>query len=117
MQADERQDLADTAAPLDALLVDAALGTRRFLPDASTAKLAGNLLLRPRTTGRRVGSLVAEAARTAVGRSDVAPSRGDRRFSDPAWTQNPVLRRVLTDLPRDRAHRRSTGDRRGAGQA
>ena len=38
MPADNEQ-LADEAAPLDALLVDAALGpARRFLPDASTAK-------------------------------------------------------------------------------
>jgi polyhydroxyalkanoate synthase len=39
----ERQDLADAAAPLDALLVDAALGPRRFLPDASTVKFATGL--------------------------------------------------------------------------
>ena len=33
--------LADDAAPLDALLVDAALGPlRRFVPDAATARFA-----------------------------------------------------------------------------
>jgi polyhydroxyalkanoate synthase len=95
MQPDERQDLADTAAPLDALLVDAALGTRRFLPDASTAKLAGRLLLRPGTTGRRLGGLAAEVARAAAGRSTVGPGKRDRRFTDPAWTANPVLRRLV----------------------
>jgi poly[(R)-3-hydroxyalkanoate] polymerase subunit PhaC len=95
MQPDERQDLADTAAPLDALLVDAALGTRRFLPDASTAKLAGSLLLHPRTTGRRLGGLAAEITRAAAGRSTVAPDKRDRRFNDAAWASNPVLRRVL----------------------
>ena len=95
MHAIERQDIADTAAPLDALLIDAALGPRRFLPDASTAKLAGRLLRQPRTTGRRLGSLAAEIAKTAVGRSTIAPDKRDRRFTDPAWTQNPVLHRVL----------------------
>ena len=95
MHAIERQDIADTAAPLDALLIDAALGSRRFLPDASTAKLVGRLLRQPRTTGRRLGSLAAEIAKAAVGRSTIAPDTRDRRFTDPAWTQNPVLHRVL----------------------
>ena len=88
-------DLADRAAPLDALLIDAALGPRRLIPDASTAKLAVGLLRHPRATGRRLGGLAADVARAAVGRSTVAPARGDRRFTDPAWTHNPVLHRML----------------------
>jgi len=89
-------DTADQAAPLDALLVDAALGTlRRFAPDASTAKLAASLAARPRTTGRRLGSLAAEFARIGAGTSVLAPHRRDRRFADPAWTGNPLLRRIV----------------------
>ena len=95
MHAIETPDPADTAGPLDALLIDAALGSRRFLPDASMAKLVGRLLRQPRTTGRRLGSLAAEIAKVAVGRSTIAPDTRDRRFTDPAWTQNPVLHRVL----------------------
>ena len=95
MHAIETPDPADTAAPLDALLIDAALGSRRFLPDASTAKLVGRLLRQPRTTGRRLGSLAAEIAKATVGRSMIAPNARDHRFTDPAWTQNPVLHRVL----------------------
>ncbi|GAA4819389.1 PHA/PHB synthase family protein [Nocardioides caeni] len=87
---------ADTAAPLDALLVDAALGpVRRFLPDASTAKWAVSLARRPRTTARRLGDLAAEAARIAAGTSELAPRRGDRRFTDVGWTDNPLLRRLV----------------------
>jgi polyhydroxyalkanoate synthase len=88
-------DLADRAAALDTLLVDAALRPRRMIPDASTAKLAVGLLRHPHVTGHRLGGLAADVARAAVGRSTVAPSRRDRRFTDPAWTQNPVLHRVL----------------------
>ena len=95
MHATERQDVADTAAPLDALLVEAALGSRRFLPDATTAQLVGRLLRQPRTTGRRLGRLAAEIAKATVGRPTIAPDTRDRRFTDPAWTQNPVLHRVL----------------------
>jgi poly[(R)-3-hydroxyalkanoate] polymerase subunit PhaC len=88
--------LADQAAPLDALLVDAALGTaRRLAPDASTVKFAAALARRPRTTGRRLGSLAAELARIGAGTSPLAPARRDRRFADPAWTQNALLRRLV----------------------
>jgi len=88
--------LADHAAPLDVLLVDAALGPlRRFRPDMSTAKWALSLARKPRTTARRLGGLGAEAGRILAGTSKVAPRRGDRRFSDIAWTDNPLLRRLV----------------------
>jgi polyhydroxyalkanoate synthase len=88
-------DVADQAAPLDALLVEAALGPlRRFVPDGSTARFALGLARRPLTTGRRLRGLASEVARIGAGTSTVAPSRRDRRFADPAWTENPVLRRV-----------------------
>ena len=88
--------LADQAAPLDALLIDAALGSvRRFAPDLSTAKLGVALVRKPRTTARRLGSLVAETGRIAIGTSTVTPSRRDRRFADEAWTSNPLLRRIV----------------------
>jgi polyhydroxyalkanoate synthase subunit PhaC len=93
---DQAADLADQAAPLDALLIDAALGTtRRFAPDLSTVKLALGLVRRPRVTLRRVGSLGAEVRRIAIGTSTLAPSKRDRRFLDEAWSENPVLRRLL----------------------
>lgn len=88
--------LADAAAPLDVLLVDAALGpVRRFLPDMSTARWAVSLARRPRTTARRLGALAGETAKVVVGTSDVTPKRGDRRFTDPGWTENPLLRRLV----------------------
>jgi len=88
-------EVADEAAPLDALLVDAALGPlRRVAPDASTVRFALQLARRPGTTGRRLGGLAAELARIGVGTSTVTPSKRDRRFADPAWKENPLLRRV-----------------------
>lgn len=89
-------DVADQAAPLDALLVEAALGPlRRFAPDASTVRFAYHLARRPLTTGRRLVGLAAELARIGAGTSTVAPSKRDRRFADPAWSENPLLRRVV----------------------
>jgi polyhydroxyalkanoate synthase len=93
---DQAADLADQAAPLDALLVDAALGTaRRFAPDLSTAKLAVGLARRPRVTLRRIGLFGAEVGRIAIGTSTLSPSKRDRRFGDQAWTENPLLRRLV----------------------
>ena len=90
------EELADQAAPLDALLVDAALGTfRRFMPDASAARLAVSLAQRPRTTARRLRDLAAEFGRIGAGTSELAPAKRDRRFTDPAWMTNPVLRRAV----------------------
>ncbi len=86
----------DVAAPLDALLVDAAFGPlRRLAPDWSVAKLVGRLATRPGTTGRRLRAFAGELVRIGVGASDLAPARKDRRFTDPAWTRNPALRRVV----------------------
>jgi polyhydroxyalkanoate synthase len=88
--------LAESAAPLDALLVDAALGPlRRFVPDLSTAKWAAALACQPDLTARRLAGLGAEAGRVLTGTSTVAPQRGDRRFTDVAWTENPLLRRLV----------------------
>ena len=84
------------AAPLDSLLVDAALGpVRRFVPDLSTAKWAISLARTPDVTARRLGELGAEAGRILTGTSALAPSRGDRRFTDVAWAENPLLKRLV----------------------
>jgi poly[(R)-3-hydroxyalkanoate] polymerase subunit PhaC len=42
-----------------------------------------------------MGSLAAELRRIGVGTSVVAPSQRDRRFADPAWTENPLLRGIV----------------------
>ncbi len=95
MTSPELEELADRAAPLDVLLVDAALGpVRRLAPNSSTVRFAARLAGRPVTTGRRLGGLAAELARVAVGTSTMTPSTKDRRFGDPAWTRNPLLRRA-----------------------
>jgi len=86
----------DAAAYLDLLLSDAALGVlRRFVPGGFVGRLGLRLARRPRTVARRVSALADELEAIAAGRSAVAPDRRDRRFADPAWTQNPVLRRIV----------------------
>jgi class II poly(R)-hydroxyalkanoic acid synthase len=86
----------DLAGALDLLLADGALGVlRRFRPDGATLRLAVGLARRPQRVAGQAASLGAELARIARGRSQVAPERRDRRFADPAWTQNPLLKRAM----------------------
>ncbi len=85
-----------TAAPLDLLLADAATGMlRRINPGGSGLRLAAALAARPRLVAGRGTQLAGELARIAVGRSQVQPSRRDRRFADPGWSGNPLLRRAM----------------------
>ena len=84
------------AAPLDLLLTDAAIGAlRRVNPGGSGLRLAAALAGRPRLVAGRGRQLLGELARIAVGTSHVQPSRRDRRFADPGWAGNPVLRRAM----------------------
>jgi polyhydroxyalkanoate synthase subunit PhaC len=84
------------AAPLDLLLADAATGMlRRVNPGGSGLRLAAALAARPRLVAGRGRQLAGELARIAVGRSQVEPSRRDRRFADPGWAGNPLLRRTM----------------------
>src|SRR5260370_40646415 len=47
------------------------------------------------TTGAREATrLGLDLTRIAWGRADVAPAKGDRRFTDPAWTSNPGFRMI-----------------------
>jgi polyhydroxyalkanoate synthase subunit PhaC len=84
------------AAPLDLLLADAATGMlRRVNPGGSGLRLAAALAGRPRLVAGRGRQLLGELARIAVGTSQVQPSRRDRRFADPGWAGNPLLRRTM----------------------
>jgi polyhydroxyalkanoate synthase subunit PhaC len=85
-----------TAAPLDLLLTDAAVGIlRRANPGGSGLRLAAALASRPRLVAGRGAGLLGELARIAVGHSQVQPARRDRRFADPGWAGNPLLRRAM----------------------
>src|SRR5712691_8447671 len=83
-------------APLDLLLTDAAIGMlRRVNLGGPGLRLTAALARRPRLVAGSGSRLLAELARIAVGTSQVQPSRRDRRFTDPGWAGNPVLRRAM----------------------
>jgi polyhydroxyalkanoate synthase subunit PhaC len=93
----DRSAAEDAAAvPLDLLLGDAATGMlRRVNLGGSGLRLAAALAVRPRLVAGRGRQLAGELARIGTGRSQIEPSRRDRRFSDPAWGGNPLLRRTM----------------------
>ncbi|ADB75055.1 PHA/PHB synthase family protein [Geodermatophilus obscurus] len=93
---DDSREVAGAAAPLDLLLTQAAQGTvRRLSPGKPGLKFLGGLARRPDRVAARARSLAGQLAQIAAGTSDVAPSKRDKRFADPAWTENPVLRRLV----------------------
>ncbi len=80
---------------LDAMLTDAVMGpSRRWVPGLAGIKAVAKLATRPRTVARGGAGLASELARIAVGRSEVAPDKSDRRFKDPAWSGNPAYKRL-----------------------
>lgn len=82
-------------APLDMLLVNSTKSfASRMMPNAAWARMAQSLAGKPVTVAERGAGLVKELGLIAAGKSQRAPKKGDFRFSDPAWKENPLLRRV-----------------------
>jgi len=79
----------------EAIIEDVALGPGRVLPGVAGLKFAGKLAARPQKLARRGAGLAAELGKVAAGRSELAPEKGDRRFKDKAWQDNPAFRRIL----------------------
>ena len=95
--AEPPEDASEAVMGLDMVLVDAARGPlRRLVPPAGTAFRFGSALVRrPGTVARRTGDLARELGKVAIGSSELAPNRKDKRFADPAWSGNPLLRRAM----------------------
>ena len=51
-------------------------------------------LAQPRSVARETRRLAGDTLRILAGKSDRGPAKGDRRFADPAWAQNPAFRRL-----------------------
>jgi polyhydroxyalkanoate synthase len=59
------------------------------------ARFLRGLSRRPELVSGQLTSVVGELAKIAAGVSEVAPEAGDKRFTDPAWSDNPVYRRLM----------------------
>jgi polyhydroxyalkanoate synthase subunit PhaC len=77
---------------LDQLLTQ--VGGRRLRPGSEAARLLLGLARRPSRVARRATSLTVGLARVLAGSSDLTPPKQDRRFSDPAWEESWLFRRL-----------------------
>ena len=86
----------ELAAPLDLLLTSSAVGiAERMMPNTSWSRFALNLARKPGVVASRAATLGRELLSIAQGSSEVAPAKGDKRFADPAWRGNPLLKRSM----------------------
>jgi len=92
-----RVDLAVPASEDDALgLVEA--GEAVGIPTARVMlKSVAATVAQPRSLAREARRLALDTALIARGRSTRSPAKGDKRFVDPAWSQNPVFRRLCQE--------------------
>ncbi|SDC15658.1 polyhydroxyalkanoate synthase [Geodermatophilus telluris] len=96
-QTEATEPASEAVMGLDMVLVDGARGPlRRMVPPARTVgRLGAALARKPDVVARRSGALVRELGGILRGSSEIAPNPKDRRFADPAWTGNPLLKRVM----------------------
>jgi polyhydroxyalkanoate synthase len=86
---------AAVGSGLDVMLTEASGGSmRRWLPGSAGLRLIGKLVSQPGPLLQHGGELVTELGKVAAGRSQLAPAKSDRRFTDPAWVSNPLLHRI-----------------------
>jgi polyhydroxyalkanoate synthase len=87
------QDLTATSPDRTTMHTTDTPSTQPETPESTPAAFVKALARTPRLL-ERSGSLVGGIAAAVAGRSNVEPARGDRRFTDPTWSSNPVYRRV-----------------------
>ena len=86
----------ELAIPLDLLLINATRPfARRMMPDATWARLGASLAKQPGAVAGRASALARELGSVVAGRSHRAPAKADKRFTDPAWQHNLLLRRIM----------------------
>jgi polyhydroxyalkanoate synthase len=74
---------------------------------AALGRLGQPLAVEPGAAVATTLHATAELLRVTIGRSDVTPEPGDRRFADTAWKDNPVFHRLMQGylVEREAAHR------------
>jgi polyhydroxyalkanoate synthase len=70
-----------------------ALRSAAFRPRRGLARGVVSVLAQPRSVAREAGHVARTTGRILRGNAAIAPSPRDKRFADPAWSDNPVYRR------------------------
>ena len=101
--AELRENLADTAARLaggaegaEAVLGSGLLAGSGLGPVAGALRSLGQVAVRqPRALLRSGPKVGLQFLQIGLGKSEVAPQKGDKRFADPAWRDNPLFRTAM----------------------
>ncbi len=75
--------------------VDPFIGFDRRQIISSTTRAVSRLTRRPRAVASTAAKAGGELAKVVTGRSEVAPERGDRRWTDQTWQENPGYKRLM----------------------
>jgi polyhydroxyalkanoate synthase subunit PhaC len=86
---------ADTSEIPPILGANPFVGLTRRQVAAGLARLWQRVLVEPGVVVARGASTAKQLVEVAIGRNEVAPERGDKRFGDRAWTANPLYHRVM----------------------
>src|SRR6187200_1293960 len=71
------------------------VGLTRGQITAALARVAQRAAVEPGALLATRLEALGDLVRVGVGRSDVQPANGDRRFAGRAWRENPALRRLM----------------------
>jgi polyhydroxyalkanoate synthase len=71
------------------------VGLTRRQVAAALGRLWQRALVQPSVVAADGAVTARQLVEVAIGRSEVAPARGDKRFADRAWTANPLYRRLM----------------------
>ncbi|MEO7854608.1 MAG: alpha/beta fold hydrolase [Rubrivivax sp.] len=86
--------IADIAAH-NTLAVNPLIGIRASDFGGAARALIGAAVRQPRRAARHLGVLASELGKVARGQSQFAPEPKDKRFADPAWQSNVLLKRLM----------------------
>ena len=96
-------DDSGAGAGFEAVLAAAAYdGIGGLAPPADLSRLARAVLRNPVRPARSLAGLALRLGAIGWGSAAAGPAGEglDRRFADPAWTDNPLLNRIAFELPR-----------------
>ncbi|MBA4290406.1 MAG: class II poly(R)-hydroxyalkanoic acid synthase, partial [Pseudomonas sp.] len=92
---DKNNDHLKTQASENTLGLNPVIGIRgKDLLSAAQVVLR-QALKQPLHSAKHFAHFSVELKNVLLGQSELTPAEGDRRFADPAWSQNPLYRRYL----------------------
>jgi polyhydroxyalkanoate synthase len=90
----EQTDGELISATVEAVTANIPVGLEPGQIISAGARFWQTAVKQPRVLGRRAAQLAAEQVRIATGTSEITPNPKDRRFTDEAWSANPIYKRL-----------------------